>query len=122
MKTNFSSAMKPELPEWMNVLIGELHNPENFTKSTSEIIGLVGYSYSYVASMFNKHLGCPFNRYFNLIKIDYAKRRLIDTDNSITEIAGQLGFVSLSYFNRLFKSAVGCSPSAFRKMNRRDLQ
>ena len=44
-----------------------------------------------------------------------AKSYLMHTDLHITEIAFQLGFDNVSYFNRLFKKWTTLSPSAFKK-------
>ncbi len=43
-----------------------------------------------------------------------AKRLLFHTDNSIKEIAFNLGFEDASYFNRFFKRLVNDTPAAYR--------
>ena len=45
-----------------------------------------------------------------------AKRLLIGTDNSISEIAFDLGFEQVSSFSRMFKKQVGASPQSFRTL------
>ena len=47
--------------------------------------------------------------------IDLAKESLAGTDNTINEIAYQLGFQYSQHFNRYFKRNVGKTPSQFRK-------
>jgi len=44
-----------------------------------------------------------------------AKRLLIHTDKNITEVAFELGFDDSSHFSKFFKSAVGTSPTHFRR-------
>ena len=44
-----------------------------------------------------------------------AKRRLLDPSERITEIAYDIGYQSLSQFNRSFHRIVGESPTLFRK-------
>lgn len=46
------------------------------------------------------------------------KRRLLQTDDDISEIAYQLGFNELSYFSRFFRQNTGMTPAAFRTMVR----
>lgn len=44
-----------------------------------------------------------------------AKRLLVFTDHSVSEIAAELGFFDSSYFARLFKAETGTSPGEFKK-------
>jgi len=48
--------------------------------------------------------------------LDQAKRLLIYTDNTITEISGTLDFSDTSHFVKYFKRLTGHTPQAFRKM------
>ena len=49
------------------------------------------------------------------MKIGKAKKSLIKTSDSISEISEQCGFSDVNYFIRLFKSEVGISPLKYRK-------
>ncbi len=53
--------------------------------------------------------------YFNDMKISSAKELIRNTDMNISQIAGKLGFSSIHYFSRLFKSKTGVSPSKFKE-------
>lgn len=76
-----------------------------------------------VAMLSENHLLRNFNQIFNTspfqyitqLKIDEAKRQVIETDKSITEIAMSLGYSSLSNFSYYFKNVVGHSPAVLRK-------
>ena len=41
---------------------------------------------------------------------------LFNTDKNLTEIADECGFLSLAYFNRVFKKVKGYTPSEFRRL------
>ena len=43
-----------------------------------------------------------------------AHQRVIESRQVVMNIAAQVGFNDLSYFNRVFRKQVGCSPRAFR--------
>ena len=58
-------------------------------------------------------------KYFMKIKIENACELLKDSNNSISNIASEVGFYSVTTFNRAFKSRLGKSPSEFR-MNETD--
>lgn len=53
-----------------------------------------------------------------MVRIDKAKHLLWDNDIKIYDAAEMVGFVSLPYFNRVFKSVTGMSPNEYRKSMR----
>ncbi|MBA3930206.1 MAG: AraC family transcriptional regulator [Xanthomonas sp.] len=57
-----------------------------------------------------------FNQMVNRYRIAYACRRLAEPEaaDSILDISGDAGFASLGPFNRAFKAAMDCTPSAYR--------
>ena len=67
-------------------------------------------------------LNCVFSER-KVVKIPrltlFAEMYLNQPDLSILDVALQSGFKSLSTFNRVFKSYKNCTPSEYRKMNRR---
>lgn len=56
-----------------------------------------------------------FTQYLIQLRINEAQKLLQETEMDISQIAYQVGFENLSYFNRSFKSIVGISPREFRK-------
>ena len=46
-----------------------------------------------------------------------ASRLLVASDSAILDIAAEVGFENLSYFNRAFKQKYQMTPSAFRREN-----
>lgn len=55
----------------------------------------------------------PLN-YIQCCRMRLACRLLLESDNSITQIAEHCGFGSSSYFARLFQTQFHCTPSAYR--------
>src|SRR4029079_6982914 len=49
------------------------------------------------------------------MRLGHASRLLIDTTESVAEIAYNCGFNNISNFNRLFKKKKGCTPKEFRE-------
>lgn len=70
--------------------------------------------YSYFRKMFKKYTGVPPVQYHLDLKLLRAKEMLLYTDLSIKEISSQLGFQSIYYFSRIFKSKLEVSPSEIR--------
>ena len=55
-------------------------------------------------------------KYLNKKRIEYAEKLLVDPELSITEVALQSGFSSLSAFIRMFKLIKDCTPTEFRNL------
>jgi AraC-like DNA-binding protein len=53
--------------------------------------------------------------YLRRERINHAKRRLVESADSITEIAEQVGYLDQFYFSRDFKQHTGQSPTEFRR-------
>lgn len=68
----------------------------------------------------NDAQGGAVNYHLNL-KIEKAKKLLKENKYNISEISEKLGFNSLHYFSRLFKSRVGVSPTEYLKASDNDL-
>lgn len=65
--------------------------------------------------MFKKRTGKSFVGYLNEVRISAACKYLLDTDWSISEVAYNCGFKTVSNFNKLFKGITGSSPKAYRQ-------
>lgn len=79
---------------------------------------LYGYNEKYLDRLFLRHMGVSFGDYLNRRRLQEAQERLRSTSESILEVASAVGFSSVTYFNRLFRSATGMTPTAFRKSGR----
>lgn len=92
-----------------------MHN--NFDKeiSLSEIAKLVGMAEVSFSRFIKKRTGKTFVDSLNEIRLGQTSRLLIDSTQSIAEIAYKCGFNNLSYFNRLFRHKNGCTPKEFRE-------
>lgn len=71
--------------------------------------------YSYFRKMFKSYTGVAPHQYYLELKIMRAKELLLSTDKSVKEISFELGFQSIHYFSRIFKSKTGTNPSELRK-------
>lgn len=84
-------------------------------ESQEELAGRFFVSKSYLCRIFKEVTGFTLNEYQNLARIKAARQLLTKTDLSITEIAGQVGFESITYFERVFKKLTGERPLQYRK-------
>ena len=91
---------------------------ENFhTQMTLEDMARhAGMSSKYFCFQFKEMTTKTPVEYLNTYRIERAARKLLSTDESVTEIAFSCGFNDLSYFIKTFKAIKGTSPAKFRKL------
>lgn len=75
----------------------------------------VGMSRSALCHYFKRVTGRTLTDFINEIRVGHARKLLIETDQSVAEIAYASGFESLSNFNRHFHDLTGVSPTGFRR-------
>jgi AraC-like DNA-binding protein len=90
---------------------------ENFGKAIrlGEVAKIAGMTETAFSRFFKAKTGVTFVDCLNDIRLGHASRMLIDTTNSIAEIAYDCGFNSISNFNRIFKKKKGSRPKEFRQ-------
>jgi len=64
---------------------------------------------------FKARTGITFMDSLLEMRLGHASRLLIDTTQSVAEVAYNCGFNNISNFNRLFKKKKGCTPKEFRE-------
>ena len=69
---------------------------------------------SHISHLFKKKNGLTVRAYCNELKLSDAKRLLLTTDMSVTEVALEAGFCDASYFISLFRKKYGVSPLKLR--------
>ena len=85
--------------------------------SLDDAANLAGFSKYHFTRLFKNFTGSSFYKYVNKKRIEYAEKLLVDPEISITEVALQSGFSSLSAFIRMFKIIKDCTPTEFRSMH-----
>lgn len=70
----------------------------------------------YLCRLFRKETGKNFSEYVNDIRIEKSKQLLTGSDDAIMNIALQVGYNNVTYFNRVFRKQTGISPGEYRKV------
>ncbi|TXK84462.1 helix-turn-helix domain-containing protein [Paenibacillus sp. N3.4] len=90
----------------------EYHNPDLSLMHLSEAFSLSPY---YLSKLFKEEFGEKFVDFLARIRIDTAKRLLMETQSSIQDIARKVGYINVITFNRIFKKMEGSTPGSYRK-------
>ena len=69
----------------------------------------------YFCKIFKKTTGINFTDYLSRVRTERAKNLLLNPNLRVSEIAYEVGFQSLTHFNRVFKRILGRSPSDYRE-------
>ncbi len=84
--------------------------------SLADVAKAAGASVFHFCKVFHKATGLKFTDYIARVRLEDARTRLLNPNLRISEIAYDVGFQSLTQFNRTFKRVFGQSPSDFRAL------
>lgn len=90
----------------------EQHQGEDL--SLGQVARAVNTSTFYFCKIFKKATGLNFTEYVSRVRIEKAKNLLLNPNLRVSEIAYEVGFQSLTHFNRVFKRITGQSPTDYR--------
>jgi AraC-like DNA-binding protein/ligand-binding sensor protein len=68
----------------------------------------------YFCRVFKQTTGLTFKDYLSRVRIEKAKILLQDSRLRVSEIAYDVGFQTITHFNRIFRKLVGYSPTEYR--------
>ncbi len=93
---------------------------DNYTKELSleGVAEIFGYSPAYLSRMFQKYAKINYKSYLQDIRVEYAYMELMNTQNSVGEIAEHNGFSDSRAFSKAFRKKYGLLPSECRKQKR----
>ena len=89
---------------------------ENITTefSLDDMADALSASKFYLCHVFKEKTGTSVQRHVRELRMAKAKKMLLQSDASISDIAIECGFTDHSYFTKLFRIAEGMTPSEFR--------
>ncbi len=94
---------------------------KNFSSSTlslEEVSEYVQISKAHLSAQFSKETGTTFRDYLTKVRIDHAKKLLLETSLKVYEISGKVGYPNVEHFSRIFKKTVGTTANRFVNQKR----
>lgn len=85
--------------------------------SVSYFADIMQLSANYFGDLVKKETGKTAQEYIHLKIMNIAKDRILDSSNTVSDIAYELGFKYPQHFTRMFKKSIGVSPSEYRLQN-----
>jgi AraC-like DNA-binding protein len=82
--------------------------------SLADVAKAAGASVFHFCKVFHRATGLKFTDYVARVRLEDARGRLLNPNLRVSEIAYDVGFQSLTQFNRTFKRVFGQSPTEFR--------
>jgi len=107
---------QPKRLERILAYIAEHFNRSNLScRGVAQVEGMELPAFS---RLFERHIRCTCIEYINHLRIYKACQLLVETEFNITTIGLEVGYDTLSTFNRNFRRLIGRTPSAFRAERR----
>ncbi len=107
-KSHYNSRRIEKVFEHMNTFF-------NREISLAEVAKIANMPEASFSRFIKKRTGITFIDSLNEIRLGHASRMLIDTTQTVAEIAYKCGFNNISHFNRIFKKKKVCTPKEFRE-------
>jgi AraC-like DNA-binding protein len=76
-------------------------------------------SSKYLSRIYHQTYGMTLTEAVHQMRIDHARTLLLNTNQSVSQIAAACGFTDVSYFLKLFKRHVGSTALSFRRLRAR---
>ena len=95
-----------------------LHKDPAFPWTIEDLVRRIGLSRTQFAERFRDYLGESPMAYLASWRLKLAAQILQSSDQSIAQIAGEVGYGSEATFNRAFKREFGCPPAQYRRERR----
>ena len=70
---------------------------------------------TYISKIFKKVTGSNFVEYLTAVRMEEAKKLLLDYNNKIYEIGNMVGYKSIKHFSQVFKRYIGVTPTEYKE-------
>jgi len=81
-----------------------------------EVSQIADLSPTYLSTVFKKDTGMTFLEYLSKIRMDMAKKLLKETNDTVADICGKVGYSDVRYFTKSFTKYAGLKPKEYRKL------
>ncbi|MFS0613779.1 AraC family transcriptional regulator [Lederbergia ruris] len=110
----FTGSVYHKMTDIIHYINKHYHTPDLTLDSVANEFFISSY---YLSRIFKKATGFTYSEYLNHVRIQEAQRLLRESHMKVIDIAGKVGFNSLTHFGRVFKNHTRYTPSYYRKIH-----
>lgn len=100
-------------------IIKYINNNYNKNISLSHLSYHFNLNEQYISRIFRQFTGVTFISYLNAVRINQAKRLLLETNMKIQDVSKRVGYSNNVHLWRVFKKITGYSPNTYRELNQK---
>ena len=89
------------------------------TNLSEHITSQLNHDYNYLSNLFSEVEGTTIEQYFIAQKIERVKELLVYDEFSLSEIAVQMNYSSVSHLSKQFKKVTGFTPTYYKQLKER---
>lgn len=104
----------------MQMAVDFIRQNYNTNLNMAVVSNQLSMNYSLFSYSFKQYTGKTFVNYLKDLRMEEAKRLLVETDDRIAEISYRVGYDNEKHFMKTFKTQCGVSPTEYRKNMRKD--
>ena len=104
---------------YLDVAVNYIRNNIALSVNVNTLTDILGISQTYLHRIFKENFGVSTKQYISNYRLNEAKKLLIETELSITQIAASVGFSDVLSFSKFFSEKVGISPQNYRCYNKK---
>lgn len=101
--------------EYIRQAVNILNRDYALPLSQQQVADEIGISSGYLSTIFKEETGQGFHDYLTALRIKMATHMLTETATDFRAIASACGFQDYSYFFKVFKKRMGCTPTQYRQ-------
>ncbi len=114
-------SLPQEAPDWLLSACAAARDPRIFQDGAAGFVRTTGRSHAHVSRSMRQWLGQSPSDYVNTQRMSLAAARLTGSEDTLSEIAEEIGIPNLSHFHKVFRAAHGMTPQKYRKAHQRDV-
>ena len=109
------AGLKETVPEYVKAAADYVYERYFEPIKLEDAARAVNVSPCYLSGLFIKHAGCGFKDFLCRVRVEKAKKALLNLSDGVQKIASDCGFGTVSTMDRAFKRITGETPLGFRK-------
>lgn len=110
-----------DAPDWLRSACDAARDPATFRDGAAGLVAATGRAHPHVARTMRRLMDVTPSDFVNAQRMRWAASRLTGTTDPLAEIAAECGIPNLSHFHKLFRTAHGTTPLAYRRARQRDV-